>query len=79
MGDQHQPLGARSLDLGLRHLGWLVVVTHATRCAVCGEPIAASTHGIEAPGAGITHVACGELHEKGQRAAIRSSLGLVKL
>jgi hypothetical protein len=61
-----QPSDARSLDLGLRHLGFLVRCNHRTQCAVCGETIPAGSQAIESACTNaLAHRACGELLQPG--------------
>lgn len=57
-----QPFEARSLDLGLRHLGFLVRVQRATPCAVCGDTIRAGADAVESICTqALAHRACGEV------------------
>jgi len=61
-----QPIGARTLDMDLRHLGNLVRVLGTTRCAVCSEPIPAGAMAVESLCTNtLAHRACGEIFKAG--------------
>lgn len=68
MGDRRdqRQADARSLDLGLRHLGILVRVLHPTRCAVCSETIPAGAQAVESVSTNaLAHRPCGEVLKPG--------------
>jgi hypothetical protein len=61
-----QPIDARSLDLGLRHLGVLTRLKFGTYCAICGEWIARGAEAVECTAtASVAHRACGEVIKPG--------------